>query len=210
MNKLVTTLILSFALTAIAFAQDINKVFKDMPRDIIYGLNPELNEMLLDSPTDTTKFVATAVYEKIKRKEINSEFISLQTSKAGTTEIKLLPLINESKIICVVQTVDGTITDSRITFYTDKWEPIDGSELLPSRDINWFVTEEVDRSSDKYKNAVASLTMTPMKYILSPDESTLTIEFDAKSFLSNEDYSDIEPFLTKEPKVLKWDKVRFK
>lgn len=210
MNKLVTTLFLSFALTATVFAQDINKVFKDMPRDIIYGLNPELNEMLLDSPKDTTKFVATVVYESIKRKAFNSEFIALQTSKAGMTEIKLLPLINESKIICVVQTVSGVVTDSRISFYTDKWEPVDGSDLLPKRDVNWFLKEDVDKSSEKYAHAISSLIMNPMKYTLSPDEAILTVEFDPKGFLSNEDYKNLEPFLKQEPKVLKWDKVRFK
>lgn len=210
MNKLVTTLLLSFALTASVLAQDINKVFKDMPRDIIYGLSPELNEMLLDSPKDTSKFVATAVYENIKRKALNSEFIALQTSKAGMTEIKLLPLINESKIICVVQTVSGVITDSRISFYTDKWEPVDGSDLLPKRDVNWFLKEDVDKSSEKYAHAISSLIMSPMKYTLSPDEAILTVEFDPKGFLSKEDYKNLEPFLKQEPKVLKWDKVRFK
>lgn len=182
-----------------------------MPRDIIYGLSPELNEMLLDSPADTNKFVATVIYENIKRKAINSEYIALQTSKAGTTEIKLLPLINESKIICVVQTVSGVITDSHIAFYTDKWEAIDGGDLLPAkRDINWFIKSDVDKTSDKYAYAISMLTMAPMKYNLSPTEATLTIEFNPKGFLSKEDYEVVEPFLSKEPKVLKWDKVRFK
>lgn len=216
MNKLVTTLLLSLLMTATAFGQDINKVFKDMPRDIIYGLSPELNAMLLDDPADTTKFVATAVYEKVKRNVINSEYIALQTSKAGLTEIRLLPLINGSKIVCVVQTVSGVITDSRITFYTDKWEPLDGAELLRSdllpheRSVDWFIKSDADKSGEQYEHAIATLIMTPMKYSLSAEDNTLTIEFNPKSFLSNEDYKIVEPYLTKEPRVLKWDKVRFK
>lgn len=211
MNKLLTTILLSFGLVSAVLAQDINAVFKKMPRDIVYGLSPDLNEMLLDNPKDTTKFVATAIYESIKRKAINPDFISLQTSKVGTTSIRLLPLINESKIVCVVQTVDGTIADSRIKFYTEKWEPIDGSDLLPQeRDVNWFIKSDVDQSSEKFIHAMATLTMLPMKYVLSETEPTLSIEFEPKGFLSIEDYKNIEPYLTKEPKVLKWDKVRFK
>lgn len=212
MNRIIATILLSFAVAVGALAQDINKVFLKMPRDIIYGLSPELNEMLLDNPSDTSKFVATAIYDNIKRKALNADFISLGTSKIGTTSIRLLPLINESKIICVVQTVDGsTVADSKILFYTDKWEPVDGSDLLPQqRDINWFIKPDVDQSSEKFKHAIAAITMLPMKYTLSDTELTLSVEFYPNKFLSMDDYKALEPFLTNEPKVLKWDKVRFK
>lgn len=203
---------LSFILAASVWGQNINKVFLKMPRDIIYGLSPELNEMLLDNPSDTSKFVATAIYDNIKRKALNADFISLQTSKVGTTSIRLLPLINESKIICVVQTIDGeTVSDSKIAFYTEKWEPVDGSDLLPQgRDINWFIKPDADQSGEKFQHAMATITMLPMKYTLSETEAVLSIEFNPKTFLSVDDYKALEPFLTKEPKVLKWDKVRFK
>lgn len=191
-------------------SQDINTVFINLPKDIVYGLTPDMKESLLEDPNDSTKFVATAIYEKIERKGLNSDFISLKTSEVGTTDIKLLSLINGSKIVCLVQTVCGTICDSRISFYTDKWEPINVSELFPARDVNWFIKPEIDKSSEKYAHAISSLNMLPMKYTLSADDNTIAINFDPKSFMTVEDYKTIEPFLTKEPKILTWDKVRFK
>lgn len=191
--------------------QDINQVFQNMPRDIVYGLNPDLNKDLLERPKDTTVFVGTMIYEKVKRLNLNSEYISLKTSDVGTTEIKLLPLINNSKIICVVQTVNSTVSDSKISFYTDKWKPIVNDELFPERNIEWFIKPDVDKTSEKYRHAMTALQMmTPMKISLSPDEATAIVDFDPESFLSTEDYKIVEPFLTKVPKILEWDKVRFK
>lgn len=210
MKRILLTILAVFTLMGMLSAQDINAVFAKMPRDIVYGLNPDLNEELLENPSDTAKYVSTAIYEKIKRRALNSEFISLQTSDVGTVEIRLLPLINDSKIICVVKTVDSVIADSQVFFYTDKWEPIDGSDLFPPKDISWFLKSDIDQSTEQYEHAMQALTLLPVKLILSAEESIITASFDAKSFLTVEDYKIVEPFLTKKAKVLKWDKVKFK
>ena len=210
MNRALLILASCIIVSITGKGQTINSVFVDMPSNIIYGLTVDMKESLLETPNDTTKFVSTAIYQKISRKTLNDNFISLQTSGTGTTQIKLLPLINGSKIVCLVQSVCGTICDSRISFYTEKWEAIDRAELFPERQIEWFVKEDADKESEKYGHAISSLTMLPMKYTLSPDENTISVEFDPKGFLPTELYKAIEPFLTQSPKVLEWDKVRFK
>ena len=210
MGKFTLVIFLCFLVNINLVAQDINSVFPNLPRDIIYGLTPDMKQSLLDDPNDSTKFVATAIYEKIERKALSDNFISLKTSEVGSTDIKLLPLINNSKIICLVQTVCGTICDSKISFYTDKWEPIDSAELFPKRDINWFIKPDAEKGDEKHTHAISALTMFPMQYIFSATDDTISVVFDPKSFMTNEDYNNIEPFLTKEPKVLTWDKVRFK
>ena len=210
MNKIFLILAFCFLISLTGKGQTINSVFINMPNNIVYGLTTDMKESLLENPKDTTKFVGTAIYEKIRRKVLNDNFISLQTSDVGLTEIKLLPLINGSKIVCLVQSVCGTICDSRISFYTEKWEPIESAGLFPDRAIEWFVKEDVDKTSEKYDHAISSLTMLPMKYTLSPNENSISIEFDPKGFLPIESYNAIEPFLTKSPKVLEWDKSKFK
>ena len=210
MKRILLTILAVFTLMGMLSAQDINAVFAKMPRDIVYGLNPDLNEELLENPSDTAKYVSTAIYEKIKRRALNSEFISLQTSDVGTVEIRLLPLINDSKIICVVKTVDSVIADSQISFYTEKWEPIDAQGLFPEKNIHWFLKSDIDQSTEQFEHAMKALTLLPVKLTLSEDEAVIIADFDAKSFLSIEDYKLVEPFLNKKSKVLKWDKVKFK
>lgn len=210
MNKTILAIILCITISLSSKGQDINAVFTAMPSNIVYGMTPKMKEFLLEEPSDTTRFVSTAIHPNIKRIAIDSNYITLQTSEVGSTQIKLLPLINESKIVCLVQSVSGTISDSKISFYTEKWEPIPQDGLFPEKSIEWFIKEDADKTSEEYTQAVSSLTMLPMKFSLSSDENKVTVEFNPKSFLPKEFYTPLEPFLTQKPKILTWDKTRFK
>lgn len=191
--------------------QDLATVLEKMPRDIIYGLTPEMKEELSENPADTTFHVSTLIYEKIKREAINADFIALKTSDVGRIEIRLLPLINGSKIVCVVRTVESIIADSKIYFYTDKWEPIESEGLFPQTEVDWFIKEDVDKTSESFHHAMIALSlMKPMKLALSPNEAMIEVTYDPKSFLSADDYKLVEPFLTHKAKILYWDKTRFK
>lgn len=210
MNKTILALILCLTISLSSKGQDIKTVFTAMPSKIVYGITPKMKEFLLDEPSDTTRFVSTAIHPNIKRIAIDSDYIALQTSEAGSTQIKLLPLINGSKIVCLVQSVSGTISDSRISFYTETWEAIPRANLFPEKNIEWFIKEDADKTSEEYTQAINSLTMLPMQFILSADENKVDIKFDAKSFLPKEFYKILEPYLTQEAKTLIWDKTRFK
>ena len=191
--------------------QSLKSVFEKMPREMIYGLTKEMKEELFENTQDTSTFVSTLIYERIKRQEINTEYISLKTSDAGTTTLRLLPLINNSKIVCVVKTIDSGISDSEISFFTENWELIDDNDLFPPKNIDWFIKEDIDRTSEKFQHAMLALSiMKPMMLTLSPNEDVIKVEYDPKSFLSIDDYKLVEPFLTKKAKMLYWDKTRFK
>lgn len=211
MKRILLTIITLILFVYYTSAQDIKQIVISMPENIIISLDNTAKEMLLDNPTDTAKLpLETPLYGGIKRLKMSTDFISLQTSDAGTTQIKLLPLINDSKIICVVKTVCGAVCDSQISFYTPKWIPISGNDLFPEKDINWFIKEDVDRNDQNFKNAIAALDMDPMKITLFPDNVSLNVEYDIKNYLSEEDYKLLEPFLKKEPKVLNWNKTSFR
>lgn len=207
-------IILAFSLfTLIVFsssAQEIGKVFLPMPEDIIFGLEASHKEMLLTNPNDTTEIVVDrGTFGELKRLAMSDDFISIKTSEAGTTQIKLLPLINNSKIICVVKTVCGKACDSQIQFYTTKWLPIEQS-LFPDIDKDIFLKSDIDRNSQEFINAYKALDITPVKMILSPTDNSIKLEYQIKDYLSEEDYKKIQPFLKEEPIMLQWDKTSFK
>lgn len=192
-------------------AQDISSVFVSVPNDIVFGLEDAQKSLLVSDMADTAQIkVESNLYSHIKRLAISPDFISLQTSEVGTTQIRLLPLINDSKIVCVVKTVCGEVCDSQIKFYTTKWVPLPKRDLFPVRDINWFIKADTDRDSQDFKNAFAALDIHPMKVTLFADNDDISIEYDIKKYLSAEDYRKIEPFLTQEPKVFAWDRNSFK
>lgn len=213
MKKIIPILFLSIISITNVYSQDITEAFLSMPDDIITGLDAELRDRLVADPEDTIiAKVETPIYDNVKRLAISDNFISVRTSNIGNTQIKILPLINNSKIICVIKTVCDDICDSDVSFYTTDWEPISKSKLIPSKEvlINRFLKENSETNTIEYKNAIASIDMLPIKFSLSAEEPNITASFDMKSYLSKDDYKLLQPYLKEEPIILIWDKASFK
>ena len=84
------------------FSQKIDDVFKTMPNSVLPGLSESNRTMFL---VDTGKTVIPYSLGKIEKLAYTPDFLKIKTSDIGTTQIKLLPLINDTKIICVIKTV---------------------------------------------------------------------------------------------------------
>ena len=210
MRKIIYTILLFIVTTSIS-SQEISSVFLSMPDNIIFGLEAAQKDLLISNPNDTTDLkIDRGTFSELKRLAISADYISLQTSDAGTTQIKLLPLINDSKIICVVKTVCGKICDSQVQFYTTKWLPIVQGELLPKINKDLFIKADSDRNSQDFENAYKYLDMNPFKIELSSADTSMKITYDIKDYLSEEDYKKIQPFLMEEPITLTWDKTSYK
>ncbi|MFR9166091.1 MAG: DUF3256 family protein [Dysgonomonas sp.] len=193
-------------------AQDVTSVFLSMPDDILLGLDAEGKDKLIAAPTENNDSVAvmTALRSEIKRLGISDDYIKLQTSKAGTMQIKLLPLVNNTKIICVVKTVCGKACDSYINFYSTDWVLLDDISLFPVPDKEWFIKPDADREDEDFANAYAALIINPFKIELSADDYTASVYYDIKNSLSADDWKKFEPYFTNQPKVFTWNKISFK
>lgn len=210
MKKIIFVIIL-FLSTLLASAQDLSTLILSMPDNIIMGLETDQKLALSGKATDTaTVKVQTAIYENIVRTAFNEDYIALKTSDAGTTQIKLLPLINDSKIICVIKTVHGEISDSQISFYTTKWIPIPQTNLLPPKSIDWFLKSGIDRNSQDYINATTVVDILPIELSFKENGDNITATFDIKGYLSERDYQNLQPFLNESPRVFQWDKISYK
>lgn len=211
MKKLLFTIISTLFISISVSAQNIGDIFLTMPEGVIFGLDAAGKEKLVSNHNDTTGIVVEReVLGEIERLGISDDFISLQTSEAGTLQIKLLPLINDSKIICVVKTVCSTICDSQIQFYTTKWMPIPQGELFPKKDKDWFIKPDADKNSQEFINAYAALDLNPIVITLSADDTSLEASYDIENYLSGDDYKKISPYLIDTPKKFVWDKLSYK
>lgn len=188
----------------------MKSIILSMPESIVYGLEASDKNLLAAGLGDTAKLtVERGRLGQITRLAVSSDFVSFKTSDAGTIEIKLLPLINDSQIICVIRTVCADVCDSQLQFYTTKWIPINQGDLFPKKDKDWFIRSDVDKNSEEFKNAYAALDMNPIKMELSPKDTSLSAYYDIKKYLSEEDYKKIEPFLLENPKIFHWDKSAY-
>lgn len=212
MNRIIFSIILFTIYACNGYSQTISEVIADMPQSIIWGLATDQKEDLVSNPTDTTALIIkdNDLYTSIERKSLSESYLNLNTTESGNVQIKLLPLINDSKVICVIKTVCKGFCDSNISFYTPKWIPIDKVGLYPKPELDWFLKTEIDKQSEDFKNAIAMVDILPIKLSLSPNAESLIVELDIQNYMDEKSYNDLKPFLNDTPKILTWDKTSFK
>lgn len=209
MKKFIYTAILAMSAFMLQ-AQDIIKVFMDMP-DELTGLDLTLREKLLEKQSDTIQVAVPNTFGGVvKRTDLSDDFIATETSANGTLQIKLLPLINDSKIVAVIRTVCAPVCDSSISFFSTSWQPINSQGLMPVITKDWLLKEGIDKNSDDFKNAFKGIDMNPVKLSLSPDNQTIIIESEIGKHINIDDLTLLEPYLSDTPKTLNWDKSSFK
>ncbi len=188
------------------FPQKIDDVFKTMPNNILPGLTKGNRTMLL---VDTGKTVIPYPLGNIEKLVHSVDFLKIKTSDAGTTQIKLLPLINNTQIICIIQTVCGNACDSNIQFYTTDWEKLEANPLLPEISAETFF-DESKNNSDNYKFALSLPDIYPISAEFENGSSTLTLKLDVEKYLSDEQLANIKPFIKSDTVKLTWDNTSFR
>lgn len=190
-------------------AQTIKDVILTLPDDVILGLTTDQKVQLCADTTADSVSVDNPLNGLTTRLSISKDYASFATSDVGTIQIKILPLINDTKIICVVKTVCSDVCDSRIQFYTIDWKLLPEQSLLPKRSFDWFIKASADRSSTDYKEAIKAVDINPITYNLSPNDYSLIAYSGIGDYLGSDDYDSLQPFLTEKPKVFTWNKISF-
>lgn len=212
MKKILSALFILLPLISTK-AQDIAALVVTMPDNMTIGVTVDQKKELAVAETDSIEkkvFVINAVGDSIERLAYSDDYISLKTSDAGTLQIKLLPLVNNTNIIGVITTVCGDLCDSRIDFYTTSWQPLDKSTLFPTINKDSFLKKDIDRNSVDYVNASAPVDMTPVTYNFSEKDKNITVEYQLENYLAADDYKAIQPYLNTEPKIFEWNKFAYK
>ncbi|MDI9605133.1 MAG: DUF3256 family protein [Bacteroidota bacterium] len=199
-------LLLLLCFTTLANGQTMGDLFKAMPSELLPGLSDGNKTMLL---VDTGQTSVPYALGEVKKRVHNDDHLLIQTSNVGTIELKLLPVAQDSIIICVIRTVCAQACDSRIDFYTTGWEKIDDSTLLPpiNREI-FFDSSQKER--ENYKYAVSLPGIYPVLAKFSDNGTDLLLAFDFKEHLDEQQIAEVLPFLKSDTIVLKWDRVSFK
>ena len=127
-------------------AQEIDALFVSMPDKNI----PQLEDAWRKDLVDLYKSGKEARLKNTMNgfstlKNLTSDYLLLQVTDRSTIEMKLLPLVNNTNVICLVKTVNGPVPDSRIEFFTTEWEPLAASDLFTPVEANWFIKEDADK-----------------------------------------------------------------
>lgn len=191
-------------------SQDMATTFTNMPDEYVPHLENAWRKDLIDLyNTGKPASLQNTMNGTSKLLKLTENYLLLQSTERSTLEIKLLPLINNTNIICMISTVNAPVADSRVAFFTTEWQPLKSENLFTPVQGDWFINENADKSSDVYKDAVSRLDMELIKYNLNPDNLTLTATYMTPSYLSGEDQKKLTPYIKETPKLFTWENSRF-
>lgn len=192
-------------------AQDMAAVFTAMPDQKIPQLEHAWRKDLIDLYTagKEAKLKNTMNgYSTLQK--LTPDYLLLETTERSTVEMKLLPLVNKTYVVCVVTTVNGPVPDSRVEFFTTEWQPLESEDMFVPVEAGWFLKEEADKTDPAYLDAISRLDMNLIHYTLSPDNEQLTATYTTPLYLGKEEREKVFPFIKAEPKVYMWEKFHFK
>ena len=192
-------------------AQDMKTVFVAMPDSVTPLLTKVNREDCIDFLDSNMKAVVKNRFGNVaEMKVLTDDYVLMQTSEVGTLEMKLLPLADSTKVICMVKTVNIPVADSSVRFYTSDWsQQLDVKEFLqlPSMDAFFLPNDSLkDEAILTRKKADMHL----MKAQLSKEDTSLTFTYTTPDYLNEEDREKLSPHLRKEPIVLRWSEGKFR
>jgi len=229
-------IIFLFTLTTISgYGQTLSDLFKSMPQEILPGFTEADKTMLL---VDTSLTVIPYALGEIERVSYNDTYLYLRTSDVGTLQLKLLPLVNNTYIICMIKTVCAKACDSNIRFFSTDWKPLDSSSLLPKINADLFFNKDNIKDSnikdrketeikfskeaniqdnnindsienEQYSNVESLFDIEPISAKLQPNSNELILKLDYKTHLSAENVTQIESIIKQDSITLHWNKSSF-
>jgi hypothetical protein len=209
MRKLFLILLSFCALSATA--QNMKSVFIAMP-DSIAPLLTQVNKEdcvdFLDSNMKaevTTRFGGTA-----EMKVLTEDYVFLQTTPSSTLEMKLLPVNDSTKVVCMVKTVCASACDSEIHFYTSDWKgkmAVGDFLQKPEQEAFYLPNDSVTEESVLIRKKA---DMHLMKASLSKEDASLTFIYITPDYLNKEDKKQMLRYLNPNPVVFQWKDGKFR
>lgn len=193
-----------------AMAQNMKTVFVSMPDSIAPLLTKVNKEDCIDFLDSGMKAEVSNRFGNVaEMKALTGDYVLMQMTPHSTLEMRLLPVNDSTKVVCVVKTVCASACDSEIHFFNTSWkEKLEASDYLQLPEAgDFFLPKDSLLQEEELIRKKADMTL--MKASLSPDEATLTFEYTTPAYLNEEDRGKLRPLLRKEPVVYRWQNGKF-
>lgn len=192
-------------------AQDMKSLFVALPD----SLSPLLTEV---NRADFGDFLASGMKAEVKNRfgkqsemtELTDDYLFVRLTSASTLEMKLLPVNDSTKVICVVHTYSAPVADSSISFYTTDWKRLSTDKFLDwPEESAFYVVPETDVRADSLKNVRVYADMYLLKAELSARERVLSFVYTTPDYMDKETAGKMKPFLLPHPLCYIWKNGKF-
>ena len=192
------------------YSQTINDMFKSMPAELLPGVSEGNKTMLI---VDTAQATVPYIFGEIQKVKHSSSYLKIKTSEVGNTQIKLLPVTEDSLIIAVIKTVCGgpntDVCNSIVSFYNNEWEEMDNQTFIHTISPEMFM-DSSKKESDNYKYALSLTDIYPISATFDETSTDLTLTFNYKERLTDLQIKEFETYLIDDKLLLKWNGSNFK
>ena len=210
MKKSILWMLLSCLACSMA-AQDMKSVFISMPDSITPFLTKVNKEDCVDFLDSNMKAeVSTRLGGTAEMKVLTDDYVWMQTTPTSSLEMRLFPVNDSVKVVCMVKTVCASACDSHIRFYTSDWSKQFRTEdfLQAPTGESFFLPN--DSLTDEALVVRKKADMHLLKASLSKDDASLTFIYTTPEYLNKEDREKLLSHLRQDPIILKWENGKFR
>jgi len=207
--KIIFIILLLSATVRLSQAQTASELFVALPDPALLSLTVSDRLDLIDMYKAGEKAIVKNQFgDSCSLLRMTNDYLQILTGK-NTVELFLLPMINDSKITGLIQTVCTPVCDSKLEFYSVTWKKLDASIFITFAGKYDFLKEGTNPADENVKDALIPLDISFMKLHYDPDKKELQQYYTTPDYLSEPDREKVMPYLTETPKIFKWNQMRF-
>jgi hypothetical protein len=181
-------------------AQTVKEVFISFPESEMLLLSANARMDLVDLYLNNRPAVVNNNFEdSVSLVQMTDDYLKFESGNS-TTEIILLHLVNESQIVCFIQTVCAPVCDSQLEFYTVSWKKLNSETFIHPVGVSGFIEEN---------ETLSVLDIPLMEFHYNPEKQRLIQTYNTPSYLSLEDKKIIEPYIKETEREYQWDGLKF-
>lgn len=192
------------------YAQDMKSLFIAMPDSVAPLLTKVNREDCVDFLASNMKAEVKNRFGKVSElKRLTDDYLFLQTTGSSSMEMKLLPLNDSVKVICVVNTVCGPVCDSEVRFYNTNWQQLAKEDFIQLPFTEAFYLSVDTLADEAYATVRGKADMELVKAVLSEEKPAISFFYTTPDYLSKEDREKLAAYIRKEPVVYEWKEGKY-
>ena len=143
MIKRILSILICISVIGPIWADDLRTLFIGMPDSIMPTLTKSERMDFLD-------YMDSGMRARVRNMQggesemtlLQDNMLSVKTSGAGRLDMALFGKKGGGNIICIIKTVTARYDDSRLSFYTENWEPVPVNDLIELPEFDDYLTKE--------------------------------------------------------------------
>lgn len=143
---------------------------------------------------------------KSRMSELTDDFLQISYTQSSNITMKLLPISDSTDVLCMITTIEGTVSDSRIAFFDAQWQPLETTLYFTEPCMEDFRSTLQSDSTDGIWDKMDIFFRT---YSLEAENTELKCMLTTPDYLSTEDREKVIPCLRKEPLTYCWTNGKY-